>query len=457
MKNKKREVKNILKKLPSLQLLRFLEPLALLLFMGVFFYTVFSTLPNIVKAIAIAGSLFASGAIMARLTNSSNHYGLVIIKGQYGFDLMKNIAKQHPKIVNALADFGLSFGFGALYAVYLFKNNPKKLFVHLALILILFAAATFTASASTVSPIMLQAVGVLFGLAGVGFASIVLNAFAIATIPGTPAGVNFVVPGVTVPWEAIFAIALIAIVHETAHGVLFFIEKLKVKNSGVLLLGFLPIGAFVEPDEKQFSKHNIQGRRRILVAGSASNFYSVLVLLPFSAIAFALVASMVSGVLISSVAAGSPSDGLLQNGNVITGINGVSITNIDSLINALKNVAGSSNAISVQLLDGRTIPINLDSEGKMGIQIAPYSSPANAIPYAIASFFAEILKWSVLLSLALSVINLLPLFITDGHHLIADEIKQLLPKNPQLAKAAVNGLAVLTLLVILFNALPLIK
>ncbi|MDP3742642.1 MAG: site-2 protease family protein, partial [Candidatus Micrarchaeota archaeon] len=372
-------------------------------------------------------------------------------------DLMKNIAKTHPKIVNALADFGLSFGFGAIYSFFLFRKTPKKLLVHLALILLLFAVASFSTSVPT-NPLILQAVGVLFGLAGIGFVSIAMNAFNILTIPGTPAGVLPVVPGVTVPWEAIFAIALIAIVHETAHGVLFFIEKLKVKNSGVLLLGFLPIGAFVEPDEKQFTKHGIEGRRRILVAGSASNFYTMLILLPFSAIAFTLVASMVSGVLISSVAAGSPADGLLQPSDVITGINGVSTPNIDSLVKELKNAAsGMEQTISLQLLDGRIIPINLDSEGKMGIQISPYSAPANAIPYAIASFFAEILKWSVLLSLALSVINLLPLFITDGHHLIADEINQLLPKNPKLAKATTNGLAVLTLLIILLNALPLIK
>ncbi len=449
--------KTTLKKLrlQSLRLPQLLEPLALLVFIAVFFYAVFSTLPNVVKAVAIVGSLFASGAIIARLTKSSNYYGLVVIKGKYGFDLMKNIAQRHPKVVNALADFGLSFGFGAIYSFFLFRKTPKKLLVHLLLILALFAVASFSASAST-NPLVLQAVGVLFGLAGIGFVSIAMNAFNVLTVPGTPAGVLPVVPGVTVPWEAVFAIALIAVVHETAHGVLFFIEKLRVKNSGVLLLGFLPIGAFVEPDEKHFAKHEIAGRRRILVAGSASNFYTMLILLPFSAIAFMLVSSMVSGVLISTVAAGSPADGLLHVGDVITGINGVSAAGMDPLIAQLKK-AGPNQTVSLQLLSGNVVNAKLDNQGKLGIQIAPYSPPANAIPYAVAAFFAEILKWSVLLSLALSVINLLPLFITDGHHLIADEIAQLLPKNPKLAKATTTSLAVITLLIILLNALPLIK
>ena len=61
-------------------------------------------------------------------------------------------------------------------------------------------------------------------------------------------------PGVTIPIEAIVAVAVIAIVHETAHGVMCVIAKLRLQSSGALLLGWLPIGAFVEPDEKAFKR-----------------------------------------------------------------------------------------------------------------------------------------------------------------------------------------------------------
>ncbi len=435
--------------------LKVLELIALVALVIVFFVTAFSTMHNVVKAVIIAGSLFASGAIIARLTNSTNNYGVVIVRGKYGFNLMKDIAQKHPRFVNALADLGLSLGFGSIYSFFLFKNTPKKLFAHLLVLLLLFATASFTSSIP-VSPLLLQVIGVLFGLAGVGFASIALNAFAIFTIPETPAGVLPVVPGVTVPFEAIFAIALIAIVHETAHGVLFFIEKLKVKHSGLLLLGFLPIGAFVEPDEAKFKKHAAHGRRRILVAGSASNFYTMLVLLPFAALVAMFLSTLVSGVLISSVSPGSPADGLLSPGDVVISANSVSVLSLAPFVSTLQK-AGAGEVVSLELLSGKKVDVKLDDAGKMGVQVGGYVESSNALLHTIVSLFASVLNWSVLLSLALAMINLLPLFITDGHHLIGDEVSRLFPKNPQLAKLTTNALAGIVLLLLLFNMFPFLK
>lgn len=430
------------------------EIIALFVLIVVFFYTAFSTLPSIAKLVLIAASLFLSGAIIARLTGASNSYGLVILRGKYGFKLMENIAKAHPKLVNALADLGLSLGFGAIYSFILFKTKPKTFLLHLAALLLFFVGAGFTTSINNQTA--LQAGGVLFGLAGIGVISIALNAFAVLTIPNTPAGVMPVVPGVTVPWEAIFAIVLIAVIHETAHGVLFFIEKLRVKHSGALLLGFLPIGAFVEPDEKQFKKHNLQGRRRILVAGSASNFYTFLILLPLSIALLGFAASFVSGISIASISAGTPADGLLTTHQVITGVNGVATPAVGAFIDALKSTK-PNQTIALTLQSGAIVPITLDKTGKIGIQVANYVAPMNQFQYAIAAFFAEVFKWIVLLSLALAMVNLLPLFVTDGHHLIRDEMSRLFPKNEKLANLTTNAMAVVILLLLLINMLPFVK
>ena len=432
--------------------MKLLELTGLLALIALFFYIAFSTLPNIAKIIVIAASLFASGAIVARLTASSNYYGLVVVKGKYGFGLMKTIAQRYARIVNQLADLGLSIGFGAFYSFALFKATPKFA-VHLLVLILIFAGAAMASTSNSQAP--LAVVGVLFGLAGMGLVSIALNAFAILTVPSTPAGVLPVVPGVTVPWEAVFAIVLIAVIHETSHGVLFYIEKLKVKNSGALLLGFLPIGAFVEPDEKQFSKHNLHGRRRILVAGSASNFYTVLALLPFFLLVGAFTASLTNGVSITSITSNSPAAlTTLSSGDVVTGINGVSITSVQPLVDTLKKL-GPGGAVSLSLASGKTVDLKLDDQGKLGVQIAPYVSPVNSLQYSISTFFEEVLKWAVLLSLALATINLLPLFVTDGHHLIRDEFKQLFKHNEKLANLTTNALAGFILLLIIINALPL--
>ncbi len=434
---------------------KILEILALLTLIAIFFLSTFSTLPNAIKVIILAGSLYASGSIVAHLAKTKSYHGLVILKGKYGFGLMRLIAEKHPKTVNALADLGLSIGFGAIYAYYLFGKSQKKFLVHLAILAILFAGASFNTNIS-INPAMLQIGGFLFGLAGIGTLSIAMNAFAILTIPETPAGVMPVVPGVTVPWEAIFAIVLIAVMHETAHGVLFFIEKLKVKHSGALLLGFLPIGAFVEPDEKKFAKHRVEGRRRILVAGSASNFYTIFALLPLAAIVFYLLSTMTAGVLITNITPGSPADGLLSNGTIITAVNGVSTLTLSTLVQQLQQAGGGPNgSVSLQLNNGRNLQTQLDSEGKLGIEIKEYVPPETSIYHGVISFFAEVLRWSLLLSLALAIINLMPLFITDGHHLITDEMKILLG-NEQKAKLVTNGMGIITLLLILLNMLPFV-
>ncbi len=437
----------------NLPKMKILELAALAVVIGVFFISALSTLPNFFKAAVVIGSLFVSASIIARVTNSKNHHGLVIVRGKYGFKLMKSIADKHPRVVNALADLGLSLGFGAVYSYYLFKKQPKKLAAHLVILALLFLSASFTTNTS-VNPLVLQIGGMLLGLAGIGLLSVALNAFAILTIPETPAGVMPVVPGVTVPWEAIFAIALIAIVHETAHGVLFFIEKLRVKHSGILLLGFLPIGAFVEPDEKQFKKHEAHGRRRILVAGSASNFYTVFALLPLAAIILALISSMSAGMLITNIAPASPAEGVLSVGDVVMGINGAPTLTLAALVAQLE-AAGPNGEVSLQLVNGNSVTTTLNPEGKLGVEITSYTHPSNAIPFSVLSFLSEVLRWSIILSLALAIINLLPLFVTDGHHLITDEATKLLGSEAN-GKKATNILAVATLLLILLNMVPFV-
>ncbi len=430
-----------------------LEMFLLLVLIVGFFAVAFSAINNFVKAAGLLLILFASGAVISKLTGASSYYGLVIIRTKRGFNLMKSIADSHPKLVNGLSDLGLSFGFGAIYSFLLFRGNVKKFLFHLLVLVVLFASASFSASVP-LNNMLMSAFGILFGLAGIGLLSIVAHAFNIATVPGTPAGVMPVVPGVTVPWEAIFAIAIIAIIHETAHGVMFYVEKLKVKHSGALLFGFLPIGAFVEPDEAQFKKHNLTGKRRILVAGSASNFYAMLLFLPFSMLAFMAVSSLSGGILINNVVAGSAADGMLAKGMVVTAVNGMQTLDFNSFVSQLQKI-GPNGRAELTLVDGSKRVVTLSKEGKMGVEAAPFIPPGNSLPYAIANFLAIVLQWTVLLNLALAVINLLPLFVTDGHQLLVNELENIMDKKK--AKLIANSAGVITVLILLFNLFPFFK
>jgi len=99
----------------------------------------------------------------------------------------------------------------------------------------------------------------------------------------TPAaGVGLVLPSPTtvvgggfigVPlWYWIIAAIIMFVVHEGAHGIIGASQKMKIKKLGWILFTLLPIGAFVEPDEKDVTRKKPLKQLRFFAAGSFSNF-----------------------------------------------------------------------------------------------------------------------------------------------------------------------------------------
>src|SRR3989344_8635488 len=92
---------------------------------------------------------------------------------------------------------------------------------------------------------------------------------------------SLVLPGVKIPglpylgfWHWIITIFILALVHEFCHGILARLYNLKIKSSGLAILGvLLPIvpAAFVEPDEKKLFKKKKKEQLSVLAAGPFSN------------------------------------------------------------------------------------------------------------------------------------------------------------------------------------------
>lgn len=68
----------------------------------------------------------------------------------------------------------------------------------------------------------------------------------------------------------IIAIALVAIVHEFAHGIFARLNKIRIKSTGVACLGPF-LGAFVEQDDKQMNKASKKAQLAVLAAGTFAN------------------------------------------------------------------------------------------------------------------------------------------------------------------------------------------
>ncbi|MDP7266101.1 MAG: site-2 protease family protein, partial [Candidatus Thermoplasmatota archaeon] len=92
-------------------------------------------------------------------------------------------------------------------------------------------------------------------------------------IEPVPASDILVIPGVNnlIPLSyGIIALIIGIVVHEFSHGIMALVAKLKVKSMGVLML-VVPIGAFVEPDDKELKGTTRIKRMRLYASGPTMN------------------------------------------------------------------------------------------------------------------------------------------------------------------------------------------
>ncbi len=129
--------------------------------------------------------------------------------------------------------------------------------------------------------------------------------------------IDFLPPFYFTYW--ILILAVVAIVHEFAHGIFAKLHGIKIKSTGFGFLGPF-LAAFVEPDEKQMDKKSIKAQLAVLSAGTFSNML-VFVLFLIIFIGFFSLMFVPAGVIFNTY---SFSD---INITKITEINGEPITN----------------------------------------------------------------------------------------------------------------------------------
>ena len=83
------------------------------------------------------------------------------------------------------------------------------------------------------------------------------------------------IPGINpyIPlWYGIIGLAVAMIFHETAHGILTRVAKLKILSLGLLMF-IVPVGAFVEPDEEGVTNTTHKKRARLFSVGPGTNIF----------------------------------------------------------------------------------------------------------------------------------------------------------------------------------------
>ncbi|MDR2855429.1 MAG: site-2 protease family protein [Methanomicrobiales archaeon] len=162
-------------------------------------------------------------------------------------------------------------------------------------------------------------------------------------------GVNEFVPSTFAVW---FAFVLTLIVHEFGHAILCRVERIKVSSMGLLLL-VIPIGAFVEPDEKEVKDALPGARLRMYGAGIANNI--VIGLLCFWLLTLCIgFATPTNEAVVSGVYLGYPAESAgIQTPSTILSINGEKTPTSDVVGEVLeKTKPGETITLSVQTPDG---------------------------------------------------------------------------------------------------------
>ncbi|RJX41934.1 metalloprotease [Halonotius aquaticus] len=163
-------------------------------------------------------------------------------------------------------------------------------------------------------------------------------------------GVNDFLPLSVAP-EIVFGLLVGMVVHEGGHGLLCRVEDIEIDSMGVALLAFLPVGAFVEPDEDSVDAAARGPRTRMYAAGILNN-------LIITVLAFALLFGPVVGAI--AVADGASVGGVYPNsaaadadiaaGDQIVMIDDQPVDSNAALDDAL--AAAGSPTVSATLADG---------------------------------------------------------------------------------------------------------
>jgi len=447
---------------------------------ALFIYLIDLQIPVLIKLLAILILLFISGEILKILKNLDGEFGLIFFKDKRFIEFIENFGIKYQSILVFLIDIGFILCYGLVGAKLIEKKDDKNIriflgfvllllfssfvlpFVHQALTSIIFSKDLASASkivkdsnpfdfdfefdidgkktSINLTTLLMYACVFIFGIAGAVFFSIfvyaiiILKAFIIKIIELVfnffyfgkisfgnlpPPGAMPIIPGKSIPlFEGLIAFLAILVVHEFFHGFLSSIYKIKVQTTGIVFFGILPIGAFVEPDEKELQKLEKYKQNKILVAGSLGNFYS------------GIIAFFLFTILIVSTA------DLRQEGKFVRFYDGnevrvYSINNIsvDEFEQKMANYTLKGNEKFEILTENGLISKNLTASTEFPFVIKTYYKTAQNFDYKYKAgflffeFILNTLKLIFSMNIMIGAINLLFVPFFDGNRILENALE----------------------------------
>ncbi len=363
------------------------------------------------------------------------------------------------KFLNIITDIGIVIGFGAFGLDYIIRDKVKSIYQRLLIFigsgLVLSYLTYILTQKMLFSSVLIPewfAMGIvvltgIMGLAGFTLGSLLFSAYDIlakvAVGQGGSAcpGVGLVIPGVQmpkvdifIPWYGWIILIIAAIVHEVSHGVLLRKMKVKLKSMGFMFAALLPLGAFVEPDEKDIEKKNKRDIARMYSAGPMSNVILAIVFfllfLAFTPVmtnySQSIGTSKMDSVYVYAVDQNtdicgsvfpSPAYGVLDVNDIIYAVNNKIIVTQNSLNSAVKlNVDNNFIIKNPTTGEQKMVVLRANEMGRLGFTSGVLPDPDLQIPfkYYVYKAIFGVLLWSALLNFIIATVNYLPSFPFDG-------------------------------------------
>jgi membrane-associated protease RseP (regulator of RpoE activity) len=449
--------------------------------------------------------LVLSGEIIRKRNGYEGTFGLFMLKSRSGINIIDKTSKKNQSAWKFFADWGLTVSFG-LFAYPLFRKKMDKrafalgIISLIIIILFVFPATVLSISQidipqiqSSIGPVMscltqsynplnsalnmlyspfdllIMAITIIGGLALLIPFLLLFNAGSILYAIGAALyshgsnasytynainsqlpGVAPLIPGITMPLAAgLITLFILLVIHEFSHGVLSRISKVKLKSTGLLIFGIIPVGAFVEPEEKNIKKLSKAKQNRISIAGVSANlvatfvFFALTILFLF----YVLPYIMSSSIIVTGTIPGYAAYNVIPVGSTILSVNNISIHNVSQL-SIIENSIIPGSAARVQTLNN-TYSLKTSSNSKFGVYLCNASILHSSKPFAPELYFIYvIILLSLLLNFSVAAVNLLPLPGLDGWRIY----------NLELGSKSkwIMAIEIILLLALLINVLPFI-
>lgn len=237
-------------------------------------------------------------------------------------------------------------------------------------------------------------------------------------------------PGVFVSFETfpylVLALSVVVVTHELSHGIASLADHVPLKSTGAFFAHVL-MGGFVEPDEEKLNQAKDITKLRVFAAGSFTNavlgVLCILLLVNFSATITPFYTVASTGVAIGSVPANLPAHSSgLQDGDVVTSINGTRITSINDLRQYMSNVIPGQEIVVGTRRGSFPVTTGVDqtnsSHALIGISGLTDNIVYNPKVPGLSSDFPPILQhaefWLSIVLVSVALINMLPMYPFDG-------------------------------------------